>query len=106
MKKLFYLLVCLVLVGAMALTVAAAGGSVSVTPSASRLDREETFTLVAELDNSDPIKIAQVMLDYDTNVFELVDGKCVVEDYAIGQVLPDKKVGTLMMNQSISSTPV
>lgn len=100
MKKLFYVMVCLMLVGVMALSVAAAGSSASIAPSSDQLDRGDTFTIVAELSNSDPIKLATIVLEFDEKAFELVGGTCHVDGTMLGLVKPDQKVGTLMLQNA------
>ncbi len=93
MKKVILILLCVMLIGAMALSVSAEGSSVSLAPSAKTLERGDTFTVVANLTNAENIQICTVALQYDTNVFELTGGTCDVTG-ALGSVLPADKAGT------------
>lgn len=97
MKKIIPALICILLVGALALSASAADSSVSITPSDTTLERGDTFTVVANLNNSDPIKLCTVVLSYDESVFELIGGECNVQGTSLGTVLPDRKTGTLLL---------
>ena len=97
MKKLFPIILCVMLIGILALSVSAEGSSVALTPSANTLERGDTFTIVATLTNSDPIKLGTVALEYDANVFELTGGTCHVAGANPAVVLPAQKVGTFML---------
>ena len=97
MKKLIPILLCVLLIAALALSVSADGSSVTITPSATTLERGDTFTIVANLTNSDPIKLGTVALEYDTNVFELTGGTCHVAGAAVGQIVVAQKAGTFFL---------
>ena len=97
MKKIFPILLCALLACALVFSVSAEGSSVAITPSATTLERGDTFTIVADLTNSDPIKLGTVVVEYDTNVFELTGGTCHVANAAIGVVKPEQKVGTFFL---------
>lgn len=97
MKKLIPILLCVLLVAALALSVSAEGSSVALTPSATTLERGDTFTVVANLTNTDPIKLGTVALEYDTNVFELTGGTCHVAGANPALVIPAQKVGTFFL---------
>lgn len=97
MKKLFLPLVCLLLISVMALSVFAAESSVAVVPSSNTLDRGDTFTLVAELTNSDPIMVGTVALTFDESVFELTGGTCHVTGANPATVVAKDKAGTFFL---------
>ena len=97
MKKIFPILLCILLISVLAISVSASGSSVAITPSATTLERGDTFTIVANLTNSDPIKLGTVALDYDTNVFEMTGGTCHVAGANPAVVLPAQKVGTFFL---------
>ena len=85
MKKIFPILLCVLLIGALALSVSAEGSSVALTSSKTTLERGDTFTVVANLTNTDAINLCTVALSFNTNVFELVDGSY-LESAAYGDV--------------------
>lgn len=97
MKKIFLILLCVLLACALALSVSAEGSSVALTPSATTLERGATFTIVADLTNSSPIMLGTVFVEYDTNVFEMTGGTCHVAGANPAVVLPAKKVGTFFL---------
>lgn len=79
MKKVFTILLCLLL--AASLTIPAfADGSVSFSMSASgkTLSRGDTVTLSVSVSSSAEATSYGLRLSYDTSVFELVDGNCSV----------------------------
>jgi len=100
MKKLFTILLCALIVGALALSVSAAGSSVSITPSETTLHRGDTFTIVANLTNSDPINLGTVVLSYDESVFELTGGTCHVAGANPAQVVVAQKAGTFFLGSA------
>ena len=100
MKKLFTILLCALIVGALALSVSAAGSSVSITPSGTTLHRGDTFTIVANLTNSDPINLGTVVLSYDERVFELTGGTCHVAGANPAQVVVAQKAGTFFLGSA------
>lgn len=104
MKKALATLLSLLMVAVLTVTASAAGSSVSLTPSAGSVYRGDTFTVVAELSNTEKIQMGTVLLEYDTAAFEMVGGECHVPNASIGTVLPDQKVGTffLMAGKKVS----
>lgn len=97
MKKLVAILLCAMLIGALALPASAAGSSVSLAPSATTLHRGDTFTIVANLSNSDAINLCTVVLSYDESVFELTGGTCHVAGANPAQVVVAQKAGTFFL---------
>ena len=93
MKKVIPILLCVLLIGALAFSVSAEGSSVAITPSATTLERGDTFTIVANLTNTDAINLCAVVLSFDTNVFELTEGTCHVTDTLFGGVTTKDKSG-------------
>ena len=98
MKKIFPILLCVLLIGALALAVSAEGSSVALTPSKNTLERGDTFTIVANLTNTDAINTGGVALSYDESVFELTGGSCNIEGVLFGQVGVSDKAGAFMMS--------
>lgn len=97
MKKVFSVLLCLLLIAGFAVSASAAGSSVSISPSATTLHRGDTFTIVANLFNTSAINLGTVVLDYDTNVFEMTGGTCHVSGANPAQVIPASKAGTFFL---------
>ena len=101
MKKVIPILLCVLLIGALAFSVSAEGSSVSLTTSATTLERGDTFTIVANLTNTDAINLCTVALTFDTNAFELVGGSY-LENAAYGDVKMEGQVaaGSFMFGQA------
>lgn len=98
MKKIIPVLLCLLLIVALAISAAAADSSLAITPSATTLERGDTFTITANLTNTESINLCTVALTFDTNVFELVGGTY-LETAAYGNVKMEGQVaaGALML---------
>ncbi len=77
MKKISSIVLCVLLIAALAITTFAAG-SVSFSMSASKktLYRGDTVTLTVKSSSSAEATSYGLMLSYNTSVFELVSGKC------------------------------
>ena len=80
MKKLLLLSICLVVAVLMTVT-AAADGKVefALSSSQSNLYRGDTVTLTASVSSSEAATQYGLSLEYDENVFELVEGNCSAE---------------------------
>lgn len=79
MKKMMLLCVCLLLVAVMAVPVFAANETTfTATASKTTLYRGETVTLTVNASSTEQATSYGLALDYDTSVFELVDGACTV----------------------------
>lgn len=74
MKRIVSLLLCLFLIGALALSATAAGSHMSISSSSTTAHRGETFTLTINLSNSQPVGAGGINLSYDSSVFTLVSG--------------------------------
>ena len=98
MKKIIPILLCVLLIGALAFSVSAEGSSVAITPSATTLERGDTFTIVANLTNTAEVNTGGVALTYDESVFELVGGSCNIEGVLFGQVGVKDKAGAFMLS--------
>lgn len=101
MKKIIPILLCVLLISVLALSVSAEGSSVALTPSAANLERGGTFTITADLTNTESINLCSVVLTFDTEVFELVGGSY-AEGAAFGQVAMKNQyaAGTLMLGSA------
>ena len=77
MKRIISILLCLFLIGTLALSVAAAGSAhMSISSSSSTVYRGDSFTLTVSLSNDQPISNGGIVLSYDSSVFELIGGSC------------------------------
>ena len=100
MKKSIAILMCLVLLFSLTSPVFAMfeTSSSALNASANQLKRGETFTVTATLTNSDVIGMGAVALIYDSAVFEMVSGACLVQAPAglmlFPVVLPEEGVGS------------
>lgn len=97
MKKIIPVLLCVLLIGALALSASAADSSVTLNPSATNLELGDTFTVVAKLTNTEQIQLGTVALSYDESVFELTGGECHVEGANPALVIVDQKAGTFFL---------
>lgn len=95
MKKLLTAMLCVLMIGFLAMPASAAEANVVISPSASTLHRGDTFTVTAVLNNSEPIGLCTVALLYRTDIFEMTGGSCTFEG---GDVLPAQRVGTYLVN--------
>ena len=89
MRKYITVILCLVLLCAVALPVSAAHMSISTSDSS--VSRGESFTLTVSLSNDQPVSNGGVYLSYDTSVFEMVGGECLAGDW--GGVTPSERDG-------------
>jgi len=100
MKRIIAFLVCLTLLFSMTSSVFAVfeTSSGALTASATQLKRGDTFTVTATLTNPDAIGMGSVALLYDSAVFEMVSGNCLVQAPAglmlFPVVLPEEGVGS------------
>ena len=104
MKKIIPVLLCLLLIVVLAISVSAADSSLAITPSATTLERGDTFTITANLTNTESISLCTVVLRFDTNAFELVGGTY-LESAAYGDVKMEGQwaAGTIMLgSQKVS----
>lgn len=77
MKKLFYMLVCVLLVAMVAVTVFADGSAeMTIGASESTVYREDTVSFTVTISSVEDCRSAGIALSYDKNVFEFVSGKC------------------------------
>lgn len=105
MKKIFPILLCVLLISVLVISASAAGSSVAITSSATTLERGDTFTIVANLTNTDSINLCTVALAFDTNVFELVGGSY-LETAAYGNVKMEGQVaaGAIMLGSPTAAS--
>ncbi len=79
MKKLIAIVICVLLLGTMAMSAFAAGTTeVKIVADKTELKRGDTVTLTVSITCPETHRSYGVMLNYDKNVFELVGGKCTV----------------------------
>lgn len=76
MKKLTILVMCLLLVGAAALNVSAAGSASMSLSGPGTVGRGESFSVSVYLSNTNRISNGGVTLSYNSSVFEMTGGSC------------------------------
>ena len=87
MKRIVAILLCLILMGTLALSASAAGSAhMSISSSAGTVYRGETFTLTVSLSNDQPVSNGGIVLSYDSSVFELIGGSCNVSNATLAEV--------------------
>ena len=98
MKRIVAILLCLFLIGTLALSVTAAGSAhMSISSSSGTVYRGESFTLTVSLSNDQPVSNGAVVLSYDSSAFELTGGSCNVSDAILGEVSPANGGGVFML---------
>ena len=87
MKRIVAILLCLILMGTLALSASAAGSAhMSLSSSASTVYRGDSFTITVSLTNDQPVSNGGIVLSYDSSVFELTGGSCNVSNATLAEV--------------------
>lgn len=97
MRKIRNLIVMLALISLLAVSVSGAVGKATLTPDAVTAGQGEVFSVTVELADAGEINIGTVLLIYDSNIFEMTGGTCLVDDTAFAQVVPEKNAGTFLL---------
>lgn len=102
MKKIFFIILCLMLVGMVFLgTVpsaqAAGNAHMSIRSSSGTLHRGDSFTLTVSLSNDQPISNGGLILSYDSNVFEFLGGSCHVSNAPMSEVSASRNGGVFVL---------
>ena len=79
MKRTIAILLCLFLIGTLALSVSAASAHMSLSSSAGTVYRGDTFSLTVTLSNDQPVSNGGIVLSYDSSAFELLGGETYLE---------------------------
>ncbi len=79
MKKLFSVCIAVIMVASLCVTGFAAGNSISCTASKTDLKVGETVSFSVSLTNTDAFKAFGLSFEYNTNVFEFVNGKWFIQ---------------------------
>lgn len=86
MKRIAGIMICLVLLGTLVLSVAAAGSAhMSISSSNGTVHRGDSFTLTVSLSNDQPVSNGGIVLSYDSSIFELVGGSCNVSNATLAE---------------------
>ena len=98
MKRISAILVCVLLVAAIAVTAFAAAPEMTITAAKTSVSRGETVDFTITLSEVANLRSAMIDLVYDKNVFEFVEGTCTVP----GAALPDffNGNGVFMLNSA------
>lgn len=102
MRRFFAALLCLLLMGAMIVPASAAGGSMSISSSASTVYRGDTFTLSVYLSGSGEIGYGGFVLSYDSSAFEVVGGSCTASGAALADYSTSRGGGTFLFEPAKS----
>ena len=98
MKKLTTIVLCLLMVAALAVTVFAANGAkFSMTPATKTLERGQQVTLNVSLSNTNVATSYGLKLEYDADVFEVVSGST---SRNVKELLLDEVLATGSFNAS------
>ena len=79
MKKLLSFLLSVCLICALIVPAHAAGVNISISASASSVKRGDTVTFTVSVSGSEAVTHFGLALEYDTSVFEMVDGECTAD---------------------------
>ena len=98
MKRGSLLILCLLLLVAMALPVLAAGSAyMGLSASAVNLYRGDSFTITVNLTNDQKIGRGAIVLNYDASAFEFVGGSCNVSGATLAEVSAGRKGGVFAL---------
>ena len=97
MKRFVLVFCCLLVLSAAAFPVFAAAGKMELVASGNQLAPGSTFTVEANISDTDAVMLCAVALDFDSNVLELTGGSCDADNVSLGQVITAQKAGTLML---------
>lgn len=98
MKRIVSILLCLFLIGTLALSATAAGTAhMSISSSSGTVYRGDSFTLTVSLSNDQPVSNGAIILSYDSSVFELVGGTCNVSNATLAEVSPANGGGVFLL---------
>lgn len=100
MKKLRNLLLLLVLAALLVTPVAAASGKAAMDPQIVTAKAGETFKVTVVLSDAGKIDVGSALVSYDPGVLTFLGGKCLVSNTAFAQVIPDKNVGTFLLDDA------
>lgn len=97
MKKIRALVILVILTALLAVPVAAVSGKATITSPNITAAQGETFTVTVKLTEAGKIDVGTVLLIYDTAALELLGGKCLVENAAVGQIVANQNAGTFLL---------
>lgn len=101
MKRIFMILLCLLLVCSMAMPVFAAGSAkMSLSASAKTLYRGDSFTVTVKLTNDQVVGRGGIVLKYDSSVFEFVGGSCSVSGATLAEVSAGRNGGVFALAEN------
>lgn len=107
MKKLFSLIVAVIMVASLCVTGFAAGNSISCTASKTELKVGETVSVSVTLTNSDPFKAFGLSFEYNSNVFEFVNGEWFIQGALLKDVDKTKnKAAVAYKDQTVQNGEV
>lgn len=100
MKKTLSVVMCVLLLCALAAPVAAAGSArMSLSSSSGTLYRGDSFTISVYLTNDQAVGRGGIVLSYDTSVFEFVGGSCNVSGATLAEVSAGRNGGVFALEE-------
>lgn len=97
MKKIVCFLLVAMLAAMLPVSVLATQSKVVLIPSTNMISTGDTFTVTATLQNKQQISLATVVLLYNEDVLEMLDGTCSISGTTVNAVMPEQKSGTLLL---------
>ena len=107
MKRVFSILLCVLILWGLAVPVAAEGSAqMRLTSSSATLYPGDSFAVTVTLTNDQPVGRGGIVLSYNTAVFELVGGSCNVSGAALAEVSAGRNGGVFALaeNRVVSGT--
>ena len=100
MKRILSVLICILLLCAMAMPVAAAGSArMSLSASSSTLYRGDSVTISVYLTNDQAVGRGGIVLSYDSSVFEFLGGSCNVSGATLAEVSAGRNGGVFVLEE-------
>lgn len=98
MKRILSVFVCVLLLAALAVPVAAEGSAhMGLSASSGTLYRGDTFTVTVTLNNDQVIGRGGIVLSFDSGVFEITGGSCSVSGATLAEVSAGRKGGVFAL---------
>lgn len=102
MKKWITLLLCLLMIGAVAVSAGAEGSTVfEIAAEKTEAQPGEELTFTVTVQSSDACKSYGLLLEFDSAVFEVVGGECTAEGAVLKAFDPDKGFAVLLEEEAV-----
>ncbi len=97
MKKIFAMVLCIILMLSLSVTAFAAGTEVTLTPSATSVTQGENVTFSLAINGTDSYKSMSLTFKYDSKAFEIVKGEWKVQDSVLADVNTEKNIAAVAL---------